>query len=207
MASKKFSDLSQVQQGYLLAVLPMILAAVVIYDLVLPINRKASGLKAQLTQLETQNMRGKMLEPQRAALKRHIADANKELNALRQIVPDQPADDQFIRMVGDEASASQVYVRFLSSEPPVRQQFFTAMPFRMRIDGTYYGILAFFARLASSPRIVNVSNLTLGPPRGASGGTYKIGQDETVGADCVLTTFYNSPPLPPPPPRRGRVRR
>lgn len=208
MASKKFSDLPPMQQGLLLAVLPVVLALVVFYDFVSPIGRKASGLKAQLTTLETQNMRGKMLEAQRADLMRHIADAQKELDTLRQIVPDQPADDQFIRMVSDEAVDSQVHVRSLTSEAPVRQQFFTAMPFHMRMDGTYYGMLAFFARLASSPRIVNVSDLTLGPPGGAGGGSYKIGPEETVGANCVLTTFYNSPPLPPPPPpRRGLLRR
>ncbi|MGH9326504.1 MAG: type 4a pilus biogenesis protein PilO [Terriglobia bacterium] len=208
MASKKFSDLPPGQQGLILAALPVILAAVVFYDMVSPISRKATALKAQLTTLEAQNVRGKLLEAQRANLMRHIADANKELDTLRQIVPDQAADDQFIRMVSDDAAESQVHLRSVTTEPPVRQQFFTAMPFRVRMDGTYYGMLAFFSRLAGSPRIVNVSGLTLGAPASGGEGAYRIAPDETVGADCVLTTFYNSPPLPPPPPpRRGFLRR
>lgn len=199
MASKKFSELPPRQQGLVLAVMPVILAVVVFYDVVSPIKTKATGLKAQLTTLQNQNARGRILETQHAELVRRIAEAQKELAALQQIVPDQPANGQLIEMINDVAGEAHVHVRSLVAEAPVRQQYFTAEPFRVRVDGTYYAMLDFFSRLAGSPRIVNVSSLTLGPPGGSGGsGGYKIGPEETVGANCVVTTFYNSPPLPPP---------
>lgn len=205
MASKKFSDLSLQQQGLLLACLPVILAAVVYYDMVMPISLKVKGLESQKATLHAQNLRGRALESQRADLIRRIADAQKQLDELRQIVPDQPAEDQFVKMVYSEATSASVRIRSLVEQPPVRQMYDTAMPFALHLDGVYYGVLSFFNRLATSPRIVNISALTLGPAAGSGGkGSYRISPDETVGVNCILTTFYNSPPPPPPPPRRGR---
>ena len=197
MASKKFSELPPQQQGIILACIPLLLAAVIFYDFVSPLRGKAASLQEQVTTLHTQNLRGRALMAQRADLEKRIADARKQLDDLRQIVPDQPADDQFIKTVYGVAADSGVHVRSMEAEPPVRQTYYTEMPFRMRLDGTYYSMLTFFTRLASSSRIVNVRDLALGSVNGPRGkGTYKVGALETVAADCTLTTFYNSPPPP-----------
>ncbi|MGH9437695.1 MAG: type 4a pilus biogenesis protein PilO [Terriglobia bacterium] len=204
MASKKFSDLSPQQQGILLACLPVLLAAFAYYDLVMPLGQKVKALEGQRAVLHSQNLRGRALEGQRADLIKRIALAQKQLDTLRQIVPDQSAEDQFVKLVHDTAASSAVRVRSLVEQPPIRQMYDTAMPFTLHLDGTYYGMLGFFSRLAASSRIVNISGLTLGPAAGQGGmGSYRVSPDETVGANCVLTTFYNSPPPPPPPPRRG----
>src|SRR5487761_1434175 len=182
MASKKFGDLSLQQQGLLLACLPVVLAAAIYYEMVMPLSQQADLIK-------------------------RIAEAQKQLDTLRQIVPDQPAEDQFVKMIYGTAASSQIRIRSLVEQPPVRQMYDTAMPFALRLDGAYYGMLDFFNRLANSARIVNVSSLALGSPGGPGGkGSYQVSPDETVGANCVLTTFYNSPP-PPPPVRRGPLRR
>ncbi len=208
MPSKSFRDLSAKQQGMLLACVPVLLAAAVYYELVMPLGQKAKALEGQRAVLHSQNLRGRALEAQRTDLVNRIAQAQKQLDALRQIVPDKPTEDEFVKLVHDTAALSAIRVRALVERPPERQMYDTAMPFALHLDGTYYGMLSFFSRLAGSPRIVNVSALTLGPPAGQGGmGTYRLSPDETVAANCVLTTFYNSPPPPPPPPRRGLRRR
>jgi len=208
MASKKFSNLSLQQQGIVLACLPVLLAAAVYYEMVMPLSQKVKGLEGQRASLHAQNLRGRALEGQRADLIKRIAGAQKQLDGLRQIVPDQPAEDQFIKMIYATAVLSPVRIRSLVELAPVRQMYDTAMPFAVHLDGGYYGMLSFFGRLASSPRIVNVAGLTLGPPTGPGGkGTYRVSPEETVSANCILTTFFNSPPPPPPPPRRGPPRR
>ncbi len=198
MAGKQFSDLTPQQQGIVLALLPLVLAAVVYYEMLMPLGEKANALKTQWATLHAQNLRGRALESQRADLVKRIAEANKQLSTLEQIVPDTPAEDQFVKMVYGTAALSSVHVRSFIEQPPLRQAYDTEMPFGLHLDGTYFAILDFFNRLESSARIVNVSDLTLGPPVGTGGkGVYKIGPQETVGANCTLTTFYNSPPPPP----------
>jgi Tfp pilus assembly protein PilO len=75
----------------------------------------------------------------------------------------------------------------------VAKDYYMEMPFSMRLDGTYYSLLKFFDRLANEQRIMSVSGLSLGSPEGGGMGAYKVSASETVGANCVLTTYYNKP--------------
>lgn len=204
MAAKKFSDLSPAQQGAVLAILPVVLAIVVFFDLVSPLRSQASQLRQKVDALHQQNQRGRALENQRAELEKKISQARTELAELRQIVPDAPADDQFVEMINQVAQQAGTHLRSLQAQPEARETYYTAMPFKIHLDGTYYGMLNFFTRLAGSPRIVNVSGLTLSSAAASRGGSYKLAAQETVGADCVLTTFYNSPP--PAGPAKGGAR-
>ncbi|MGH9398068.1 MAG: type 4a pilus biogenesis protein PilO [Terriglobia bacterium] len=207
MASKKFSDLAPMHQGLILALAPVVVAIVIFYELVSPLQGQATQLKQQVMTLHRQNMRGQLLETQRAQLKQRIAQAQAELAALQEIVPDQPADDRFIKMIYGTAAASSVAIRSIEAVPVERATYYTKMPFKMHLDGTYYAMVNFFSHLASSPRIVNVSDLTLGSPTSSGGGSYKLGPQETVAANCVLTTFFNSPPPPAPTVKRGALGR
>jgi type IV pilus assembly protein PilO len=198
MASKNFSDLHPRHQGLILALLPVVLALVAYYELVSPLSQQAAQLKGEVSTLHQQNMRGRLLDTQRATLRRKIAQAQNELDALREIVPDEPAHDQFIKMLYSTAHTSSVYIRDLAASPAVKQTYFTEMPFQVHLDGTYFNMLDFFARLAGSQRIVNVTGLALSSPASSGGrGSYRPGPQETVAANCVLTTFYNSPPPAP----------
>ena len=51
----------------------------------------------------------------------------------------------------------------------------------------------FFDRLAHEQRIMSVSGLSLGEPKGGGMGNYTVHPTETVGAYCMLTTYYNKP--------------
>jgi Tfp pilus assembly protein PilO len=194
MASKKFSDLTPVQQAAIVGLLPAVTAAVVFYYFVMPVRQNAATLRAQLQMLQAQNLRGRFLEAHHADLLKHIAEAQSELQQLRQVIPDEAADDAFVRTVYANAASAAVHVRSLAAGKSEQKEYFTAMPFQLHADGTYYRLLDFFVRLARSPRIVDVSGLLLGAPQGGGGrGAYKISAEETVAADCVLTTYFKNP--------------
>jgi Tfp pilus assembly protein PilO len=191
MASKKFSDLTSVQQGVIVALLPAIAAGLVFYDFVLPMRRNAATLREQLQALQAQNLRGRVLETHRADLQKKLADTQARLEQLRQMVPDEAASDQFVKTVYANAAEAAVHVRSLVAGKSEEKQYFTTLPFQLHADGTYYGMLDFFALLARSQRIIDVSGLLLGSPGGSGArGSYKVGTEETVAADCVLTTYF-----------------
>jgi hypothetical protein len=55
-------------------------------------------------------------------------------------------------------------------------------------------VVNFFDRLQKLERIVNVSRLSMGSLKGGKTGvkkSYAWSPNETVAADCVLTTFYS----------------
>jgi len=53
--------------------------------------------------------------------------------------------------------------------------------------------LDFFNRLALGHRIVNVTITQLTDPKGGGQGHFTVSPGESVGADCVFTTYFNSP--------------
>ena len=57
-------------------------------------------------------------------------------------------------------------IRTFIPQPLAPKELYTEMPFNLRIDGTYFGLLSFFSRLADEQRIVSVSGLALGSPEG-----------------------------------------
>jgi type IV pilus assembly protein PilO len=159
----------------------------------LPLSEKLTATKAQLMSLHAQNLRNQSIERQREEFQKRIAQLQQELEVFRSTVPDEPAPDELVKTVHDAELASAVHVRSLVAQPPVPQELYVEMPFKVRLDGSYYAMVNFFNRLAQAQRIVGVSNLTLGPPTAAGSGKYTIEPGATVGVNCVVTTYFNRP--------------
>jgi type IV pilus assembly protein PilO len=189
----KLNDLPPVVQGTALAVVPVVLASVAFWYFVWPLSGKLTATRAQLATLHAQNLKNQSIERQRGEFQKRIAQLEQELEAFRLTVPDEPAPDELVKMVHDAELASVVHVRSLTAQPLVAQDMYVEMPFKVRLDGTYYAMVSFFNRLTQAQRIVGVSNLALGPPTSAGSGKYTIDPGATVGVNCVVTTYFNRP--------------
>ncbi len=190
MASK-FSDVSAGFQSTLLAALVLLLAGAVFWYLVRPLSAKVSGIKKEVESLRAQNISNKVFEAQRADYLQRIAQSEKQLEVSRSTVPDGPTVNDFVKMVHDAEVSTAVHLRTFVAQPLVAQDLYTEMPFKVRLDGTYYALLNFFSRLVQGQRIVSVTSLSLGAPSGGGLGKYTVEPGETVGANCVLTTYFN----------------
>lgn len=205
--AKRFSDLPAVVQGAILAACAVVLAGVFFYLYVLPLSGTRRKLAADVDRLHAENLKNQAVERERTELLNRIASLERQLATRRLLVPDEPATDEFVRTVYETAVGTAIHLRNFVAQPQVARDFYVEMPFTLRIDGTYYALLSFFERLARQERIVSVSvtNLSLGPPAGGGQGKYTILPGETVGANCVLVTYYNRPqPLPAPAPPKRR---
>ncbi len=194
--AKSFNDLPGTAQAAILAGAAVILAGAVFYLYVWPLSAQRTRLEADVNRLHQENLKNQAVERERTELLNRIAQLEKQLDTLRSIVPDEQATDQFVRMVYDTAVGATIHLRNFVAAPLVQRDFYVETPFNVRLDGTYYQMLNFFDRLARQQRIVSVTNLALGPPAGGGQGTFKILPSETVGASCVVTTFFNRPQPP-----------
>jgi type IV pilus assembly protein PilO len=143
--------------------------------------------------LRGENDRNEAFKREQTEYVNRIAQLSEQLETLQSIVPDQPSIDLFVRSIYDTGAASGVHIRTFISEPLVSRDLYVEMPFRLHLDGAYYRLLQFFDRLAHDERIVTVSDLALSGPEGGGMGSYKVLPGETVGANCVVTTYYNRP--------------
>jgi len=191
---KSFGELPVAVQGGVYALIAVALAGAVFYFLVLPVQETRDTLRAKIEKLKLENLRNQSIERERTAYLKRIAELEKQLEALRSIVPEEQSTDDFLRVVFADAKATDVNIRTFIPQNLVQKDIYTEMPFNVRIDGTYYGLLAFFDHVAREQRIVSVSGLSLGPPAGGGMGSFKVGAGETVGANCVLTSYFSAIP-------------
>ncbi len=211
--AKSFNDLPAVVQAVILAGLAIALAVGYFFfgipsvaDSVWSLSAQRDRLQAEVDRLHQENLKNQAVERERAELLNRIEQLSKQLATLRTIVPDEQATDEFVKTIYDTARDSSIFLRSFVAAPLVQRDFYFEMPFTVRLDGTYYQMLEFFDRLARQQRIISVVNLSLGPPAAGGQGKFSILPSETVGANCVIMTFFNRPPQPPPaqaqPPRR-----
>jgi|SRR5215470_10557225 len=187
-------DLNNLPPGVRVAVfaaVPVVLGAVAFWYFVWPLSVKLKSTSAEIARLHAQNLRNQSIERQRREFQQRIAQLEAELEAFRATVPDEPAPDELVKMVRDAEQTSAVHVRSFVAQPVVQQEMYAEMPFKARLDGTYYALVSFFNTLTQAQRIIGVSNLALGPPTATGSGKYTIDPGATVGVNCVVTTYFN----------------
>ena len=188
---KNFNDLPAAVQIAIFLLIAVLLGGTVFYIYVLPLKGRRDSLRKEVDKLTAENKINRIFEQERTQYLNRIAQLEKQLNTLRSIVPEEQATDDFMRMVFAEGRAAEVNIRTFTPQVLAPKDIYTEMPFSLRLDGTYYGLLAFFDRLAHEQRIVSVSGLSLGNPEGGGMGAFKLHPGETVGANCMLTTYFS----------------
>ena len=188
---KSFNDLPAAVQIAIFVLSAVLAGGAVFYFYVLPLKEQRDSARNEVDRLTAENKLNQIFEQQRKQYLNRIAQLEKQLDTLRSIVPEEQATDDFMRMVFEDGRATEVNIRTFVPQAMEPKDIYTEMPFNVRLDGTYYGLLGFFARLANEQRIVSVSGLSLGPPEGGGMGAFKLHPGETVGANCVLTTYFS----------------
>ncbi|MGD1102168.1 MAG: type 4a pilus biogenesis protein PilO [Terriglobia bacterium] len=200
--AKTFNDLPASIQGVILVTGAVVLAGVTFWYFVLPLSDQRDGLQNEVAKLKLENDKNEAFRQQQTEYLNLLKQLQSQLETLRSIVPDEQATDEFMKTVFADGLSTNTQIRTFLPKPPVVQDYSVAMSFAVRLDGTYYSLLNFFDRLAHEQRIISVSGLSLGTPEGGGMGAYKVQTTETVGANCVLTTYYNKPLTAAPPPNK-----
>ncbi len=117
----------------------------------------------------------------------------KQLDTLQVIVPEDKDLDDFIRMVQGAAQSSGVEIRRMTAGPVTPKDYHYEMTFDVDLDGPYFGIMDFFARLSRLSRIINVGDLFVGGV--PSTQSVKIPQmpGTSVSGRLSLTTYFTKP--------------
>ena len=197
--AKGLGEYPRAVQAAILVVVVLLLASGAVWYWILPLNNACTLLAKQVTDLHAQNAANRALEQQQTLLQKRIAEAKEKLKELQTMVPDEPDTDGLVNLVRQAEAASGVHVRSLAAQTPVPAEEYIELPFKLRVDGGYFGLVNFFDRLGQAARITNVSGMTLGAPVASGHGSYKPGATETVATDFILSAYYNRAPGGPPP--------
>jgi type IV pilus assembly protein PilO len=166
---------------------------------------------AKANQADALTLRSKQAEvAQLNPYKSKLAELNAQTEALKmqmeaqaKIVPEEKEVPAFITQVENESAAAGVEVRRYTPKDTTTKDYYVEVPFEVDVDGPFYSVVNFFDRLQKLQRIVNVGHLSMGALKG-SGKTairksYTWSPNETVAANCMLTTYYSTPKNATPP--------
>jgi type IV pilus assembly protein PilO len=189
-------------QALIFVALAILLIAAGLYVPGLPVSTARAELQAlhdQDTKLNQQVSALQVYERRYAEFQQEMAALNKQIDTLKTIVPEEKETDEFMRLVEGAAVAAGVQVRKLTAQTVVSRDYHYDMPFQIQVDGPYYAIVDFFARLSRLSRIINVGDMKFdGLADGKS--PYPIRPSTTVSGSCTVTTFFTtSAPATPPP--------
>lgn len=192
---KKFSELSTIAQvGIAVAVTAaLVFAGEYLYMSGIRTQNNEIAQRVQTLKVENQKMKG--FETRFNQVKQDNERLEAQLANLRHIVPEEKEADAFIKMVQEAGVQSGVNIRRFVAKPVAMKEFYIEMPFDINIDGNFQTVTAFFDRLSKLSRVINVTNLSMGPTVGGSvrnlGRRYTYAPNETVLASCTTTTFYS----------------
>ncbi len=147
---------------------------------------KDSNLNRQVAELQ-------VYERRNAEFKVEMAALEKQLDTLKTIVPEEKEVDEFMRLLQEAASASGVQIRSLTAQAVVPKDYHYELPFEINVDGPYFSIEDFFARLSRLSRIINVGDLTFSGLADPTKAKFPVRPGTTVQGKCMVTTFFSKP--------------
>lgn len=149
-------------------------------------HSKDSALNRDVAELQ-------VYERRNAEFKVEMAALEKQLDTLKTIVPEDKEVDEFMRLLQDAASASGVQIRSMTAMAVVPRDYHYELPFAITVDGPYFSIEDFFARLSRLSRIINVGDMTFTGLSDPSKSKYPVRPGTTVSGNCIVTTFFSKP--------------
>ena len=126
-----------------------------------PLTDANTQAAALLKQKQDDNRRLQQFERDLPGLERQIASLQQQLEIQKTIVPDEKAASDFMHLMQDTASSAGIEIRRYTTKPVVNREFYSEVPYEMDIDGSYYGVVNFFEKVAKLQRIINVSGLQI----------------------------------------------
>jgi type IV pilus assembly protein PilO len=202
--AKSLKDFPAVVQALIFVLLIVAAVGAIGYFYAWPVyNDPITGLAA--LQRQEADLEGKVaslraFESKVIEYQNQVAQLQAQLANLTLLLPDTRETDQYMKTVFADAGASDVHVRTFIPQPETQKDFYVETPFTVRLDGTYWGLVNFFARLANEQRIISVTSVGLGQPTGGGKGAFVVSENSTVGADAVLTTYFRREAGPKPVP-------
>jgi len=179
---EQFEKIPLKQRALALGVLLIMIVAGFYYFIYMP---KAARIKAdrnRLNELSSEVQVLQTIEAKNKEYKRMIADLSGQLDQARLQLPGEreiPVLLEQIARFGKEAG-----VEFISFRPSteIQKDFYNEVPMALSIRGPFHNIGLFLDKISHYPRIISVSNLTMGNPVEKEG--YLM-----LTATCTATTY------------------
>ena len=151
--------------------------------------------QTRLTTLRGDIARGVATARRLPEFEAQVTQLEQRLENLRQVLPEEKDVADILRRIQGLATQSNLTIQRFTPLPPVQQQLYAEVPYRLTAEGTYHNLGLFLDRISKFPRIITVSEVLLKAKTPADANA-------TITAECVATTFVLQEGLEP---KKGKV--
>lgn len=166
------------------------LAAFGFYDRVYtPRNERIAEMETRLEQLQTVNARSRAItQGAEGAVNEQMALYRQQLELAEGLIPSSEELPNLLDAISAEATRTGVDLTLIQPVGATEEAYYTRRVYDMAVVGEYHQIGEFLTRVASLPRIVTPTNLTIAP-RAAPAGAQDT--DGTAAAQVPLEARFS----------------
>ena len=142
--------------------------------------------RAEYTEKERQIREGQAIEQKLPEFEREIANLQRKLGDIQQILPTGPETGDLLRWIKNMTDQSSLGLKSFAPGDLKPVDFYKVFPIEMDVTGRYHDLGIFLDRVSKYSRIINVDNLRLASnPKGG---------EKTIRASFTATTFVYEEP-------------
>ncbi|HSE91957.1 MAG TPA: type 4a pilus biogenesis protein PilO [Methylomirabilota bacterium] len=169
-----------------------VIAGVSYYLLISPAETRVAALGGQLTLVQAELAQNRRIAADIARYRQELAQLERRMEAIRERLPNEKEMPALYRTVSDAAYQAGLGVALFEPKAPKITDYYSELPIVVAAEGGYHDVGTFLGRVASLPRVVNLTDWKL------SGLTKGKG---SLKADLMLATYMYRPPGSAPAPK------
>lgn len=136
-------------------------------------GKRLEGLQADIR-------RGAAIEAKLPEFEKEIANLQRKLDDLLQILPTEPETGELLKWVKNLTDQSNLDLQRFDPGALKPVEFYREFPINMEVTGDYHDLGVFFDRISKYSRIINVDNVQIGTNSSGKG---------TIHSTFTATTF------------------
>lgn len=126
----------------------------------------------RLEDLQTEIRRGAAIEAKLPEFEKEIANLQKKLEDLLQILPTEPETGELLKWVKNLTDQSNLDLQRFDPGALRPVEFYREFPINMDVVGDYHDLGVFFDRISKYSRIINVDNVQIGASSSGKGSIH-----------------------------------
>lgn len=169
-------------KAYLLIGVLALIAGLYWYLVYRPKTAELADLNSKLEKLQAELNESKAIAADLPRFKAEVARLNDELKKALLELPDKKEIPTLLTSISNRGTESGLeFIRF-KPLAEVPSGFYAKVPVEINVKGTYFEVASFFDKVAKLPRIVNITDVSIGGAKIEGGRT-------VLNTACLATTY------------------
>jgi type IV pilus assembly protein PilO len=179
---EKILKLPAKQKILIVALVVIVEAAALIWFLYLPKHNELTGLKTELTKLQTEIEDKTRIANNLPRLQKEYDQLNVELAQALTELPNSKEIPSLLTSITTVGKSAGLDFLVFKPRAEIPKDFYAEVPVDITVSGSFFSVANFFAAVANLPRIVNISNVAFADIK-------NVNNRMMTKVTCLATTF------------------